>query len=288
MQRRFPQEAGWAMAAVAACSFVGWQYREFRHEDAATRTALERQSESLAQALCAGIRSHRRMERFLDAQMQDVLDQLLHGPNVRAALIEDARRERLAAAGVVESLAPERQSALWQPSGLQTTQSLTVALEAVGGGRGPMWRRDELAATESAAPKEFAVTLLVDRRPADAAVARAARQRIFTTLAGLAALAGIAWAWRAQARGWRMQAQAELLRAESQRLRKLGEAAAGLAHETRNPQGVIRGNLQALAQRGDAPTAPLGVLIEECDRIASRINRFLAFARPPRPSFRCR
>ena len=46
-----------------------------------------------------------------------------------------------------------------------------------------------------------------------------------------------------QARG-----RAELLETETRHLREMGQAAAGLAHETRNPLGLIRGWTQRLVQ----------------------------------------
>ena len=69
-------------------------------------------------------------------------------------------------------------------------------------------------------------------------------------------------------------------------LRELSQAAAGLAHETRNPLGLIRGWTQRLAQAA-MPEAErqkhTSALIEECDRVTARINQFLAFARPRDP-----
>lgn len=63
----------------------------------------------------------------------------------------------------------------------------------------------------------------------------------------------------------------------------LGQAAAGLAHETRNPLGLIRGWTQRLVNAG-LPTSDqqqrAEAVLEECDRVTARINDFLAFARP--------
>ncbi|MCH5377697.1 MAG: ATP-binding protein, partial [Planctomycetes bacterium] len=61
---------------------------------------------------------------------------------------------------------------------------------------------------------------------------------------------------------------------------------AGLAHETRNPLGLIRGWTQRLA-KGDVEPGKqqqyAQTVIEECDRLTARINQFLAFARPCEP-----
>ncbi|MFW6171723.1 MAG: sensor histidine kinase, partial [Planctomycetota bacterium] len=80
---------------------------------------------------------------------------------------------------------------------------------------------------------------------------------------------------------------AQLLETEAKHLRELGQAAAGLAHETRNPLGLIRGWTQRLAQSDDDEQdrkAYAQAVLEECDRVTARINQFLAFAKPHQPS----
>src|SRR5207245_457755 len=78
------------------------------------------------------------------------------------------------------------------------------------------------------------------------------------------------------------QAQAEARRSE--RLAALGQLSAGLAHEIRNPLGVIKGSAEMLTQKlqaSDALARELaGYISTEVNRLGALVTEFLDFARP--------
>ena len=78
------------------------------------------------------------------------------------------------------------------------------------------------------------------------------------------------------------QAQAEARRSE--RLAALGQLSAGLAHEIRNPLGVIKGSAEMLTQKlqaSDELARELaGYISTEVDRLSALVTEFLDFARP--------
>ena len=78
------------------------------------------------------------------------------------------------------------------------------------------------------------------------------------------------------------QAQAEARRSE--RLAALGQLSAGLAHEIRNPLGVIRGSAEMLTQKlqgSDELARELaGYISTEVNRLSALVTEFLDFARP--------
>ncbi len=78
------------------------------------------------------------------------------------------------------------------------------------------------------------------------------------------------------------QAQAEARRSE--RLAALGQLSAGLAHEIRNPLGVIKGSAEMLGQKlgqsDPLATELAGYISSETNRLSDLVTRFLNFARP--------
>jgi signal transduction histidine kinase len=83
------------------------------------------------------------------------------------------------------------------------------------------------------------------------------------------------------------QTERDALRAEQ--LAWVGQMAAGIAHEIRNPLMAIKVLIQAAAERRTGPgfrERDLQVLEEEIVRLEQIVSGFLDFARPARPEFR--
>jgi signal transduction histidine kinase len=76
---------------------------------------------------------------------------------------------------------------------------------------------------------------------------------------------------------------------ERDRLAALGEMAAGLAHEIRNPLGAIKGAAQLIITSDGKPASPtetqefLAIIVEEANRLNNVVTRFLDYARAERP-----
>jgi signal transduction histidine kinase len=107
--------------------------------------------------------------------------------------------------------------------------------------------------------------------------------RLVIGLLGTVAAAGFTIAWRSLIHTSELQLR--LVRASEQNLhlKDLSLAAAGLAHETRNPLNIIRGLAQIIAKRDDIPpeiSAKSREIINETDRVTAQLNEFINYSRP--------
>jgi signal transduction histidine kinase len=136
-----------------------------------------------------------------------------------------------------------------------------------------------------AAGGQFWIALYLDRADVDVQQDRAFWLRALVVAAGALVLVCLAVAWNVTMRLVEARGRTRLLETEARHLRELGQAAAGLAHETRNPLGLIRGWTQQLADADARSThqQQARAIVEECDRVTARINQFLAFARQAQP-----
>lgn len=105
---------------------------------------------------------------------------------------------------------------------------------------------------------------------------------LIVSFAGVAAL-GVALALRNLSKSADLQFR--LLRASemNSHLREMNLAAAGLAHETKNPLNIIRGLAQMISKQEDAPAAireKSRGIVDEADRVTAQLNEFINYSRP--------
>ena len=89
-----------------------------------------------------------------------------------------------------------------------------------------------------------------------------------------------------------MEQELSLLRAEMAKLERLnlvGQMAAGIAHEIRNPMTIVRGYLQLLGSKSEfqSHASTFELMIEELDRGNSIISEFLSIVRDRPTEIQC-
>ena len=73
---------------------------------------------------------------------------------------------------------------------------------------------------------------------------------------------------------------------KSEMLHVLGELAAGVAHEIRNPMTSLKGFIQLLEASVDGYTMYFKIILSELERIESIVNEFLVLAKPQAIKYR--
>ncbi|MFB3787669.1 MAG: PAS domain-containing sensor histidine kinase [bacterium] len=102
----------------------------------------------------------------------------------------------------------------------------------------------------------------------------------------LLAMVGIWLAWRNQIKTGDLQLRLVRASEMNANLREMNIAAAGLAHETRNPLNIVRGLAQMIAKQTGIPdeTRDRSVMItEEVDRVTAQLNEFIDYSKPRKP-----
>jgi signal transduction histidine kinase len=105
---------------------------------------------------------------------------------------------------------------------------------------------------------------------------------VIAFFAGISALgAGLAW----RNIGRTAELQIRLVRASelNSHLKELNLAAAGLAHETRNPLNIIRGQAQILSRLPEAAPAvreKSRIIVDETDKVTAQLTEFINYSRP--------
>lgn len=102
---------------------------------------------------------------------------------------------------------------------------------------------------------------------------------------GLATLSvtAFAFAWRNTLQTAELQIRLVRASEMNSHLKEMNLAAAGLAHETRNPLNIIRGLAQMISKRTDTPgeiKMRSLEIVTEADRVAGQLNDFINYSRP--------
>ncbi len=105
---------------------------------------------------------------------------------------------------------------------------------------------------------------------------------VISFFAGISVL-GVGVGWRNLAKSSELQIR--LVRASelNTHLKEMNLAAAGLAHETRNPLNIIRGLAHMISRQTEAPAGirdKSREIIDETDKVTAQLNEFINYSRP--------
>ncbi len=107
--------------------------------------------------------------------------------------------------------------------------------------------------------------------------------RVLIGLLGGAAVGGLALAWRSLEMSSVLQIRLVRASALNNHLKEMNLAAAGLAHETRNPLNIIRGLAQLISKETDSSPDVRNKsreITDEVDRVTAQLNEFINYSKP--------
>lgn len=130
----------------------------------------------------------------------------------------------------------------------------------------------------------FIIVLRTDAMRAD--LQRDAILRTLIAGVALIAVGGLALAWGNRERSTELRMRLVRSHELNEHLREMNLAAAGLAHETRNPLNIVRGMAQLIdkdEQLDEGIHARARQIVEEVDQVTYRLNEFIKYSRPTEP-----
>ncbi len=174
------------------------------------------------------------------------------------------------------------------PTNFVTSLTITSAPSFPPGRRWPFFSRPPWMSDEEyrATIQKLGVHSFVIVMSTESVVAACAQDlwlRLMICLFATAAAGGSGLAWRTFAKTAELQLR--LVRASelTTHLREMNLAAAGLAHETRNPLNIIRGLAQMIAKQSDIPPdtqSQSRAILDEVDKVTAQLNEFINYSRP--------
>ncbi len=260
-----------AVALVAIAAAGAWQYFDMTAHQRAHVEEERRHANALLEAADGVALRECRGGRFVAAELQGALEDLLARFALEWLAIRTQDGRTIAAAGRPPRAdeAPFVHTRAFEP---RSPQPL---------GRGPRWA--DGAATSAFPDAPLALTLAMPRATLEDQLDDDRMRALVTTTALAAAILLLVGASWQRARSFELRAALVASEAQREGLETLRRLGAGLAHETRNPLGVVRGFAEQIA-RGRVEAQDLQrtarAIVEETDRTVARLDEFLLLSRP--------
>lgn len=282
---------GVAAVLVAAATLL-YLYVLYRQEAAAQQRALAERSEAFVNALLAGLRAHGRMGRYRTERLGIILEETAANPGVVGLKLETAGGALLASGGDVArvpAIAPG--SHAWRGSFFSVATAGERLAPDWGGpppgrGRGRAQMLDDASDGPPLPDGPYVLTATFDASDILAQLARDRARFAVSSVVVVAAvcLGGVTLALWVTRRA--LEAELAVALEQASHHQRLAQLGAGLAHETKNPLGVVRAAAQEMENLpGLEPRIRqlASSIVDEADRTVGRINGFLALARPREP-----
>jgi signal transduction histidine kinase len=295
-------------AGIGVC---GWQAQEHARFRERAKQALVNRGNDITETLRIVVRSQRRWGPFVTKErLQPALEDFIRSGELEAIAFISATGEPVARAGKAIDVTPaeiakargvlwnERTLTLmnltnWDPltSDEAARQRLAIVVDDASrnsppsqGGR-PFGGRPRGEEFDAMVQKQGQQSIVIALPTVQ--MHRAIKgDLLLRSLVCLLAMGGAvvtALAWRNMEKNAELQIRLVKAGEMNTHLKEMNLAAAGLAHETRNPLNLIRGLAQMIAmQAKEAPKLKehAATIVEEADRVTVQLNEFINYSKP--------
>ncbi len=284
---------------LAAILAAWWLWTDFRREIQAQREILLARGDSVLAAFAGGLRTHHRVGMWFPDTLDVALEETAASPGILGLAVFSTDGQRIARGGVFPDTASPESTAQWTQSGnLLLFRQADLQMGRGGpprdGGGRRGWRARSGENTTEEGPSELeslmqqTLWLGVQLDGSDY------RQTVRNSGIHFALSLGIAWiaigfgvlVVSLALKQSRLASELRVALERQKRHEEMVALGAGLAHETKNPLGLIRGLAQSLLRK-EKPESPVReeaqAIVDEVDRVVARINGFLTYSRPRDP-----
>lgn len=295
------RSTGWmalaALLVMAASALV--LIRDFQSEAANHRAVMLARGQTALDALAAGIRAQGRMGRYRHDRLSYIFEELAADPAITGVVLQAADGTTISRGGSLADIEGDATDPVqWTPGNLILRRELAIDPEGHGFGRG-RGRAGGAGPGRGPGPGPppgpgggvwdgfprgpYVLAIALDTTGMTAEI-RGDWLRLLVALAGMALLVALGSAAAiGVVRRRRLQTELLVAREQTAHQEHLTRLGAGLAHETKNPLGIVRGQAQLIAETpgdGEANRERAERIVDEIDRTVGHINSFLVLARP--------
>lgn len=290
---RSRQGAVIGVAVLLATVAAAYLYSDYRAQAANQRQAVLTRGETILDALAAGIRAQGRMGQQTPDRLRTILEELAEAPDVLAVKIDIGDGDFVTAGELSEPFPAVAPGTVWE-DGAQLTMVRQAPMRGFGPGRGEGAGRGEgrgmgmgmgrhAPEHAGAPPSPFTLGLVLDTSAMHEAIGQEQTQFALSAAIALAAITLGAAVVLSRMRQKEMRTELAFAQERASQHERLARLGAGLAHETKNPLGIVRGLAQSIMSSPDTDTESKKMaseIVDEADRTVGQINFFLSFARP--------
>jgi len=270
---------------VATASVVSL-VSSYRSEVASHRRVLADRGQVVLEALRAGILAHGRMGRYRADRLSVIFEELARSSDIVALALRAPDGELLASGGDPAEI-PDKTSGQteWTEARLIKVLDVEFSAECGRGNEGRGWQaREDMDNWSTFSGGKYKLVAVLNASALQTAIQRHQVHLLISIGALLMLLSLGMWVFMQGVRRSELATELEHERERTRRQQQIAQLGAGLAHETKNPLGIVRGLAQSIGAQADPESAvsrQAASIVDEVDRVIGSVNSFLALARPP-------